>query len=81
MGLFGLGRYVAGAMRGRVMSLYSLTFRGGPAIGAMIFGALSARFGLPAPVAAGALICITAAILFNRRRTAIAGVLEDGGGP
>ena len=72
---------VAGAMRGRVMSLYSLTFRGGPAIGAMIFGALSARFGLPAPVAAGALICITAAILFNRRRTAIAGVLEDGGGP
>src|SRR5258706_16165265 len=33
---------VDGTMRGRVMSLYGMIFRGGPALGALIMGAASA---------------------------------------
>ena len=68
---------VAGAMRARVMSLYSLTFRGGPAVGAMLFGALSTAFGLQAPVAAGALVCFAAGLVMLRRRRAVAAILEE----
>ncbi|MBV9521630.1 MAG: MFS transporter [Alphaproteobacteria bacterium] len=44
-------------MRGRVMALYGMIFRGGPALGAVVTGTLSAHFGLRAPVAAGAILC------------------------
>ena len=49
---------VAAAMRGRIMALYGMIFRGGPAFGALLMGAFSERFGLRAPVAAGALLCV-----------------------
>ena len=48
---------VATAMRGRVMALYGMIFRGGPALGALIMGIASERTGLRMPVAAGALLC------------------------
>jgi MFS family permease len=48
---------VATAMRGRVMALYGMIFRGGPALGALIMGIASERIGLRIPVAAGALLC------------------------
>ena len=38
---------VAGSMRGRVLSLYGIIFRGGPAIGALIMGIASERAGSP----------------------------------
>lgn len=47
----------ASAMRGRVMGLHGMIFRGGPALGALIMGAASSQFGLRAPVAAGAILC------------------------
>jgi MFS family permease len=48
---------VATAMRGRVMALYGMIFRGGPALGALVMGIASERTGLRTPVAAGALLC------------------------
>lgn len=45
---------VEGHMRARVMSLYSLTFRGAPALGAMIVGGLATLVGLPVAAAGGA---------------------------
>ena len=39
---------VADGLRGRVMSLYSLIYRGLPAIGALVMGSIADRFGLQA---------------------------------
>jgi predicted MFS family arabinose efflux permease len=44
------------SMRGRVMGLYGLIFRGAPAIGALAAGVASAHFGLRWPVIFGALL-------------------------
>lgn len=67
------------AMRGRVMSLYGLTWRGIPAIGALMMGALSSWSGLQAPLIGGGLFCIGlwAAIMPKRRR--LAEFFEGGG--
>jgi predicted MFS family arabinose efflux permease len=43
-------------MRGRIMALYGMIFRAGPAVGAVLMGSLSGRFGLRLPLAAGALV-------------------------
>ena len=43
-------------MRGRIMGLYGMIFRAGPAVGAVLMGSLSERFGLRLPLAVGALI-------------------------
>jgi predicted MFS family arabinose efflux permease len=68
---------VAGSLRARAKSIYSLTFRGGPAIGALAFGGLSTHFGLQAPVMAGAVICcVLAAWIMVKRRAEIKSVLE-----
>jgi len=42
-------------MRGRIMALYGMIFRAGPAVGAVLMGSLSERFGLRLPLAFGAL--------------------------
>lgn len=60
---------VAPSMRGRVLSLYGLIFRGGPALGALAMGPVADRLGLAWPVAAGAVVlAATAAVLMTRRR-------------
>jgi len=46
------------AMRGRVLGLYGMLFRGGPAFNTLILGWLSSLFGLRLSVAAGAVVCI-----------------------
>ena len=43
-------------MRGRIMALYGMIFRAGPALGAVLMGLLSERFGLRLPLAVGALV-------------------------
>ncbi len=88
--LAGLGMVVAGvgtqtlmqiavdeAMRGRVLSLFGLIFRGGPALGALLMGAASELVGLQAPLAAGTVIGLVAAILIWRHRAAIAANLGE----
>lgn len=57
------------SMRGRVLSLYGLIFRGGPALGALVMGPLADRLGLAWPVAAGAaILAASAVVLMTRRR-------------
>jgi len=58
-------------MRGRVLSLFGLIFRGGPALGALAMGVASEAFGLQAPLTVGALLGLLAAALLWRRREAI----------
>ncbi len=41
-------------MRGRVLSLYGLIFRGGPSIGAFFMGIAAERIGLQIPIIVGA---------------------------
>jgi predicted MFS family arabinose efflux permease len=62
----------ARAMRGRVMGLYGLIFRGAPAVGALTAGLVSTYFGLRVPVLFGALIVIAVCfwLYLNRQRIA-----------
>ena len=50
-------------MRGRVMGLYGLIFRGGPAIGALGAGIISVHLGLRWPVVIGAVLLVAAWLL------------------
>lgn len=69
---------VDGAMRGRVMSLYGLIFRGGPALGALAMGAASEFAGLQLPVLIGAAIVVGAWAWAHSRRSRIEDALESG---
>lgn len=63
------------AMRGRVMGIYGLIFRGAPGIGGLAAGAASIHFGLRWPVIVGALIVIVAAGWTHSRHAQIAAAL------
>jgi predicted MFS family arabinose efflux permease len=66
-------------MRGRVMGLYGLVFRGAPSMGALIAGFASAHFGLRWPVFFGALFVIAACIwtYLNREQIIAALPIEE----
>ena len=68
---------VPSAMRGRVLSLYGLIARGGPALGALTMGAASESLGFRIPVAVGGLIAAAAAIWLLALETRIAARLEQ----
>ena len=70
---------VAPAMRGRVMSLYTLIYRGMPALGAVVMGSLAEGFGLPATLGGGAVLCLIAWGWAARRRRGMAVALEGKG--
>ena len=70
---------VASAMRGRVMSLYTLIYRGMPALGAVVMGSLAEGFGLPATLGGGAVLCLIAWGWAARRRRRMAVALEEKG--
>ncbi len=59
------------ALRGRVMSLYTMAFMGMGTIGSLAAGWLATRFGAPPTVALGGLGCIAAAAWFARQRAAL----------
>ncbi len=67
---------VDAAMRGRIMALYGMIFRGGPALGALAMGTASDSTGLRAPVAAGAVLCIGLWVWAKLRERRIAAALE-----
>jgi predicted MFS family arabinose efflux permease len=46
------------AMRGRIMGLYGMIFRGGPALNSLLIGLLSSEFGLRLPLAGGAALAV-----------------------
>ncbi len=70
---------VAPAMRGRVMSLYTLIYRGMPALGAVVMGWLAEGLGLPATLGGGAVLCLVAWGWAARRRRGMAVALEEKG--
>ncbi|MDX1540327.1 MAG: MFS transporter [Geminicoccaceae bacterium] len=89
VGLAGAGMLIAGAgaqtvvqtaveegMRGRVMSLYGLILRGGPALGALAMGAAADLVGLRIPLALGTLAALIAAFWLWQRRQRIGAALE-----
>jgi MFS family permease len=51
--------------RGRVMSIYSMAFIGTAPLGALVAGALAARFGAPITIAVGGVAAILAALYFG----------------
>ena len=56
------------AMRGRVMSIYMVAFRGGMPLGSLVSGALISRIGLPIVLTLnGALLCLAAVYFLTRR--------------
>ena len=58
-------------IRGRVMSVYMVLFRGTPAIGALALGALAEAVGLRVSFAIAALLCLGVAIALAPRRMRI----------
>jgi MFS family permease len=67
---------VAGHMRGRVLGLWVIVFRGGPAIGALGMGWLAEAFGFAWPVAIGGALCALAVVLPLRDRRRLIPLLE-----
>ena len=58
-------------LRGRVMSVYSMMFMGMAPFGAALSGVIAARWGAPATVAGGGVICMAAAAIFGWRWPAL----------
>jgi MFS family permease len=65
------------SMRGRVMGLYGVIFRGAPAIGALGAGLASAHLGLRWPVFFGALLVVAVCLWTYRSRERIAEALPS----
>lgn len=65
------------SMSGRVMALYGMIFRAGPALGAVVMGSASEHFGLRLPLAIGAVVSVGFLGLALARRKAIAASLES----
>lgn len=63
-------------MRGRVLSLYGIIFRGGPAAGALVVGILSDFIGLQIAMGIGAVAGMVAWIWAWRRRRVMTAALE-----
>jgi predicted MFS family arabinose efflux permease len=64
-------------MRGRVMALYGMIFRAGPAVGAVLAGTASEHFGLRLPLAAGAAVSCAFWLATRLRHREIVAALED----
>jgi MFS family permease len=64
---------VPDALRGRVMSVYSMMFMGMAPFGALLGGALADRLGAPVTVALGAVASVVGGILFARQLPAFRG--------
>lgn len=65
------------SMRGRVMSMFGIIFRGGSALGALIIGAISEGTGLRLPLAIGAILAIVANCWVIYRRHDMINALEN----
>lgn len=64
------------ALRGRVVSVYGLIARGGPALGASLMGAAADRLGLSIPLGFGAALCLVLWLWAWRQRRTMAAALE-----
>ena len=57
--------------RGRVMSLYTMAFRGMMPFGSLIMGSLASKVGVPATLFVGGLVCMVASAVFASRLPAL----------
>ena len=64
---------VPDALRGRVMSVYSMMFMGMAPFGALSAGALAHRLGAPVTVAIGGAVCIAGSVVFGLKWPALRG--------
>jgi MFS family permease len=67
---------VDAGMRGRVMALYGMIFRAGPAVGTVLIGSASEHLGLRLPLAIGAMASIAFWLATRLRHRHIAAALE-----
>lgn len=67
---------VADEMRGRVVGLYSLIYRGTPAFGAVIIGFLAESIGLPASFTISTIVCLAAFVTVLSRARKMTEALE-----
>ncbi|MDE0800040.1 MAG: MFS transporter [Rhodospirillaceae bacterium] len=67
---------VTDRLRGRVMSVWLVIGRGGPALGAMVMGTAAEIFSFGPPLLTGALVTFFAAAYVMPRRTKVARMLE-----
>ncbi len=67
---------VEDSMRGRVMSLYTLIFRGTPALGALAFGGLAEIIGLRWSYAVAATLCLVASFWLLPRKDSMRVALD-----
>ncbi len=67
---------VDASVRGRVLSIFGLTFRAVPALGALVMGAASESVGLRWPLAAGAFLVLLSLIWAWRQLSGISASLE-----
>ena len=58
-------------MRGRVMSIYMVAFRGGMPLGSLVSGALISRIGLPFVLTLNGTLLFLAAVYFLTRREGV----------
>ena len=68
---------VDNAYRGRVLSLYGMVLRAGPAVGALIMGATGDLIGLRWPLLTGCVLCLLVLFWVNQRREQIRASLEN----
>jgi len=69
---------VSEEMRGRVMAIYGLIWRGGPALGALVMGTASEYVGLRLPVIVGALIvCAAWGWTWTRRKRIVESLTQQ----
>jgi MFS family permease len=71
---------VDGALRGRVISVYGMIFRMGPALGALVMGSLVDGLGWRWPIAGGAAVCLGAWWWGLRRAATIRSIMEKPAG-
>jgi len=65
------------ALRGRVMGFYGMMFLGMLPLGSLLAGWLGDWIGAPYAVSFGAVVCILAALAFNRRRPVVVAALRQ----
>ena len=68
---------VGDALRGRIMSLYTLAFVGTLPLGSLFAGWLADRYGAPATVALGGCATLVASAAFTRRLPALRGKVRE----